>query len=158
MLDINFINKNDLQLSVYLGERNLQSLDYCYDKYSPALYGIIYRIINNKHLADQCLAATFMKAWNEIAVFRDSGTSLFTWLLNIARQSALDVIKKEKKKNFGAQNSVNSQNYHYSAFELVYLQGLSVVEAAEISGITAMELKANIRMDLQNRKDNLVIA
>jgi DNA-directed RNA polymerase specialized sigma24 family protein len=153
MLDIDFIFKDDLQLTVFIEEKNLQSMHYFYDKYSPALYGIIYRITNNKQLAEECLTTTFVKACNEIATFRHSGTSLFTWLLKLARQSGLDLIKQEKERNSGIHNSVNGQDQHYSAFELVYFKGLSVMQAAELSGITLIELKNNLRMDLQNMKD-----
>ena len=158
MLITDFISKDDLQLTVLIEERNQQSMDYLYDKYSPALYGIIHRITNNKHLADECLMATFVKAWDEIALFRLSGTSLFTWLLHIARQSAFEGIRQEKEKNSGAHNFVYAHERHYSAFELVYIKGLSVMQAAELSGITVMELKTNIRKDLQYRKDKMVIA
>lgn len=153
MLDTDFISKDDLQLAIFIEERDQQSMDYFYDKYSPALYGIIYRIINNKHLAEECLTETFVKALNEIAAFRRSGTSLFTWLLNLARQSAFEAIKQEKGKNSGTHNFVYGQDQHYSAFELVYYKGLSVMQAAELSGITVTELKTNIRMDLQNMKN-----
>ncbi|MEO9022983.1 MAG: sigma factor [Ginsengibacter sp.] len=147
------ISKDDLQMIIFIEERNQQSMDYFYDKFSPALYGIIYRIINNKLLAEECLRATFIKAWNEIANFRCSGTSLFTWLLNIARQLALEVITKENERNSGIHTCVNGHDQHYSAFELVYFKGVSVMQAAELSGITVNEFKTNLRMDLQNMKD-----
>jgi hypothetical protein len=75
MLDIDFIIEDDLQLATFIEERNQQSMDYFYEKYSPALYGIIYRITNNKHLSEEGLTATFVKALNDIATFPDSGTS-----------------------------------------------------------------------------------
>ncbi len=153
-----FIFKDDLQLAVLIEEGDQQSMDYLYDKYSAALNGIIYRIITNKHLAEDCLTATFVKAWNDIAAFQRSGTSLFTWLLNIARQSALEVIKQEEKRNSGDHNLVSAHEQAYSAFELVYFKGLSLMQAAELSGITVTELKTNLRMELQNRKDKTVKA
>jgi RNA polymerase sigma-70 factor (ECF subfamily) len=153
MLDIDFIIEDDLQLATFIEERNQQSMDYFYEKYSPALYGIIYRITNNKHLAEEGLTATFVKALNDIATFPDSGTSLFTWLLKLARQSAFEVIAQEREKNSGAHNFVYGNDQHYSAFELVYFKGLSVMQAAKLSGITVIELTTNLRMDLQNMKD-----
>lgn len=153
MLDIDLMSKDDWQLADFIEERNQQSMNHFYDKYSPALYGIIYRIINNKHLAEECLMATFEKAWNEIGAFRRSGTSLFTWLLNMARQSAFEVIAQERKRNSGTQNYVNGHAHDYSAFELVYFKGLTVMQAAELSGITVIELTTNLRMELQTMKD-----
>ena len=156
MWNTDFIFKDDLQLAVLIEERDQQSMDYLYDKYSPALYGIIYRITNNKHLAEDCLTATFVKAWDDIATFQRSGTSLFTWLLNMARHSAFEVIKLEEKGNPGNHNYVSGREQPNSAFELVYFKGLSVTQAAELSGITVTEFKTNLRMDLQNRKDKTV--
>ena len=158
MWNTDFISKDDLQLIVLIEERNQQTMDYFYDKYSPALYGIIFRITNNKNLAEECLTTTFIKAWNEIAAFPHSGASLFNWLLNIARQSAFKIITHEKGKNPMNHNSVYGLNLHFSAFELVYFKGLNVTQAAEISGITVIKLKNNLRMDLQNMKDKKVKA
>ncbi|MEO8962122.1 MAG: sigma factor, partial [Ginsengibacter sp.] len=123
-----------------------------YDKYSPALYGMICRMTNNKHVAEECLTATFLKSWNEIAAFPGLGTSLFIWLLKLARQSALEAIAQEEGKISGTQIYVNGHDRHYSAFELVYFKGLSAMQAAELSGITIIEFRANIRIELQNMK------
>lgn len=153
MLEIDFIFTDDLQLTVSIEERNEQSMDYFYDKYSAALYGTIYRITNSRHLAEECLTATFVKAWNEMAAFRLSGDSLFTWLLHMARKTAFELITKEKARNLGTHNIVDGHDQHYSPFELVYSRGFTVLQAAELSGITELELTTNIRKDLQNRTD-----
>ena len=158
MLNTDLISTDNLQLTAFLEGRNQQSMDYFYDKYSPALYGIIFRITNNKHVAEECLMATFVKAWNERAPFQPSDRSLFTCLLNIARQAAFAAIEKQNCENPGTYNFVDGQNQHYSAFELVYIKGLSLVQAAELSGITVIELKTNIRKDLENKRDKTVKA
>jgi DNA-directed RNA polymerase specialized sigma24 family protein len=158
MRNTNFSSKDDLQMTVFIEKRNQHSMDYFYDKYSPALYGAIYRITNNKHLAEECLTSTFVKALNEIADFQRSGISLFTWLLRIARQFAFESITQEKAKTPGAHNSVNGRDQTYSPFELVYSKGFSVMQAAELSGITVIELKNNLRMGLKNMKDKKVKA
>ena len=153
MSNTDYISKDDLQLAASIEDRDQLSMDYFYDKYAPALYGTIYRITNNNHLAEECLILTFVKVWNEIASFRCSGTSLFTWLLKIARKSAFETLAKDSEKNSGTYNYVNESEQHYSAFELVYFKGLSLSQAAELSGITVIELKINMRNDLQNMKD-----
>ena len=158
MFDIDFNCTDDVQLAVFIEEKNLHCMDYFYEKYSPALYGIILRIINDTHLAEECLAATFEKAWNEIAAFRSSGNSFFTWLINLARKSAFEAKTQEQVRNPGAINFVNRHDQHYSALDLVYFRGLSVVQAAELSGITVLKLQTNLRMDLKNMKDKMVQA
>lgn len=143
---------DDLQLSVFLEKANPQSMDYFYDKYSAALYGTIYRITNNRHLAEECLTTTFVTAWDKIGTFSEAGSSLLSWLLRIARQCALEAIAQNREKNRAADNCVNGQDQKYSAFELVYNKGFNVTQAAELCGITVLELKNNLRRDLQNIK------
>lgn len=152
MSEIDCIGMDDRQLAFLMEERNQQCMDQIYDKYSPALYGIIYQITNDKHLSEDCLMTTFVKAWNEMAAFRLARISLFTWLLNLARQSAFEAMTSGKERNSGTYNSVYAPERHCSAFELVYFKGLSVIEAAELSGMTVKELRNNIRKDLQIEK------
>lgn len=155
MLDTDIIIKDDVQLTVSMEERDQQSMYHLYDKYSPALYGLIYRKTNNTELAEDCLMATFTKAWNEIANFQRSGSSLFTWLLNIAWQCANEVVAQNKKTNPVDRNLVNGRAQESSAFEMVYIKGLSVSQAAEFKGITDIELRKNIRIDLQTMTDKM---
>lgn len=152
MRNTGLISEDDLEFTVFLEERNERSLGYFYDKYSPALYGAIYRIINDRHLAEECLITTFVKAWNEIGTFPGARSSVFTWLLHIARQLAFEVVTRERETNAATYNSLNGCDLHDSAFELVYNRGLNIIQAAELSGITIIELKNNLRRDLQNMK------
>ena len=59
----------------------------------------------------------------------------------------------EKRKNPLEHNSVNGRDQLYSAFEQVYSKRFNFMQGAEFSGVTVMELKTNLRMNLQNRKD-----
>lgn len=152
MLNTDFISTDDFHLTAFIEERSQQSMDFFYDKYSPALYGTIYRITNDTHLAKECLLATFVKAWNETAAFQRSGRSLFTWLLHMARQAAFNAMVREKEKITIYHTFETSYRQHYSAFELVFFKGLSCKQAAELSGLTLMEIKNQVRMDLNIRK------
>ena len=88
---------NDLRLAVSVKKGNHQSVGLLYDKYASALSGIISRITNNEKLAEEILNITFVKLWNQIGTFNSSNTSLFTWLINITRQTAFYDIRTEKK-------------------------------------------------------------
>lgn len=155
MLNTDFISMEDGQLAAYLENKNRASLDYFYYKYSQALYGIIHRITNDRPLAEECLLATFVKAWNEIAAFKRADTSLFTWLLSLARQAAFNGLEMEKEKINRFHTFETGQGKHFTALELVYFKGLSLVKAAELSGLTLVEFKIHLRMDLKIRKDKI---
>ena len=91
------------ELIALLKERNVHSFNYLYDNYSAALYGVIVRIVIFKDDADEVLQDVFVKIWNSSAQYDAAKGTLYTWMLNIARNSAID---KLKSKNF--QNNLNS--------------------------------------------------
>lgn len=152
MPQTDFTFMNDLQLAHSIEKSEHGAIEHLYDKYSAALYGIIFRIINKKELAEECLMATFKKACNEMDTYKCSHNSLFTWLSGIARRSAFLIIKEEQE-NPASLNNTNGNYPGYSAFELLYLNGVSLKETAQISGITIAELKKIIRTTLQNLID-----
>jgi hypothetical protein len=92
--------------------------------------------------------ATFKRACNEIATYECSQHSLFTWLSGIARKCAFQTMNEEQEN--AGRESTNEKCLDFSAFELVYFKGVSLKEAAQLSGITIAELKTTIRITLQN--------
>lgn len=88
-----------------LKDRNVNGFNYLYDNYSGALYGVILRVVVFKDDADEVLQDVFVKIWNSSAQYDASKGTLYTWMLNIARNTAID---KLKSKNF--QNNLKNQS------------------------------------------------
>ena len=63
---------------------------YLYDHYSKALYGIIYKIVNNEEIAQDLLQEAFLKIWKNIDTYDPFKGRLYTWLLNLTRNYAID--------------------------------------------------------------------
>jgi RNA polymerase sigma-70 factor (ECF subfamily) len=72
-------------------------LEYLYDHYSGALLGVISRIIKKDALAEEILQDVFLKIWDRIDSYDATKGKLFTWMLNIARNQAID---KTRSKEF----------------------------------------------------------
>ena len=66
------------------------ALDYLYDHYSDALYGIVQRIVRDEAIAEEILQDVFLKIWNKVENYDAGKGRLFTWMLNIARNRAID--------------------------------------------------------------------
>ena len=79
--------------------RDEKGFNYLYKNYSGALYGVIIRIVRYEEEANEVLQDVFVKIWNSIKSFDDKKASLYTWMLNIARNSAIDRLKSKSFQN-----------------------------------------------------------
>jgi len=81
-----------------LKQRTRESFDELYEKYSPALYGIICKIVNDATAAEDVLQESFVKIWKNIDNYTEEKGSLFTWVLSIARHTAIDYLRSKQYK------------------------------------------------------------
>lgn len=79
-----------------LKNRKQSALDYLYDHYSGALYGVIFRILKKEEISEEVLQDVFLKVWNKIDAYDSSKGKLFTWMLNIARNHAIDKTRSKE--------------------------------------------------------------
>ena len=79
----------DEELIKLLRQKNKSALDYLYDKYSGVLYGIILKIMNGDEEATEvAFRDVFISIWNRIGFYDRNKTTLFIWMVNIAREVA----------------------------------------------------------------------
>src|SRR6185503_6598518 len=71
---------------------------------------VIVRIVNDDALAEDILQDTFVKIWNSFSSYSTEKGRLFTWMVNIARNLAIDKIRskdfKNQTKNQDIENNV----------------------------------------------------
>ena len=87
------------ELVSLLKSRDEKGFNYLYDNYSGALYGVIIKIINYQEESNEVLQDVFVKIWNSIQSFDANKGSLYTWMLNVARNSAIDRVKSKSFRN-----------------------------------------------------------
>ena len=99
------------ELVSLLKNKDAQAFSYLYDNYSGAIYGIIYKMVENKELAEDILQESFIKIWNNFNNYDSIKGRLFTWILNIARNLTIDTLRsKEYKKQSKIRNNENGVN------------------------------------------------
>ncbi len=104
------------ELIVLLKEKNENGFHYLYDHYSGALYGIVLRIVQSKEYAEEVIQDVFVKIWNSIHQYDASKGRFYTWMINIARNTAIDYLKSK-----GFQNELKNQSlpdFVYNTAEL----------------------------------------
>lgn len=152
------------------------AFDYLYENYSAALFGAICRIIPDEDKAADVLQDVFLKIWRNISKYETSKGRLFTWMMNISRNTCIDLLRREKDKyhvdiedNIIQVDTKTSYQPDVSVIDLrgiieklrperkvlldlVYLQGYTQEEAAEQLEIPLGTAKSRIRVALQELK------
>ena len=162
---------SESELVSLVTQRNEQAFSYLYDNYSGALYNIINQIVPDRETAGDVLQEVFVNIWRKIGTYDASKGRLFTWMLNIARNAAIDKIRsrayqdglknqslpetyagqsvKPVVDDFGLRKLVNKLKDEQKVLvELSYFQGFTHEEIAKTLIIPLGTVKTRIRSAL----------
>jgi RNA polymerase sigma-70 factor (ECF subfamily) len=101
-----------------LQQRSDKAFSYLYDNYSGALYGIINSIVTDTETANDVLQDVFINIWRKIESYDPSKGRLFTWMLNVARNAAIDKIRSKGFRD-SLKNQPLSENVDISVSSVV---------------------------------------
>lgn len=90
-----------------------ESFNYIYDAtYKPAYFSVLY-IMCNKRAAEDVLHDAYLKAMQNIDKYKE-GTNFVAWLSTIARNTAINELKKSKRE---VLTDFNEESYRYGVAE-----------------------------------------
>ena len=134
-----------------------------YDNYHKALLGVIRKLVSEENLED-VLQEVFVKIWNSRAMYDVSKGRLYTWMLNIARNTSIDHLRSKQNKWDGkiqrGENVVNQSNRVNSVEMAVDAIGLKsivgqlkedqrlLIDLAYFGGYTQEEIAEKLSMPL----------
>ena len=161
------------ELVQLLRQRSQHVFSYLYDNYSGALHSIILNIVNEEELANDVLQEVFVKIWKQVESYDPGKGRLFTWMLNIARNAAIDTVRSKSYQNsrqnrelteevyaaggtsetksdqIGLRRIVHNLKEEYKVLvELSYFQGYTQDEIAKMLGIPLGTVKTRLRTAL----------
>src|ERR1700743_889082 len=61
------------------------------------LYGVVLRILRRQDLAEEVIQEAYVKIWNSAGQFNPGLSSPITWMASIARNRAIDVVRKRSE-------------------------------------------------------------
>src|SRR5580658_7179664 len=67
-----------------------------YDATRAKLYGVLLRILGKPDLADDVMQETYLKVWRMAGKFDPTIASPITWMVAIARNRAIDIVRQKK--------------------------------------------------------------
>ncbi|WP_158798991.1 RNA polymerase sigma factor [Pedobacter sp. L105] len=145
-----------------------------YKDYSPALLGIIFRIVKQEEEAEDVLQETFINISRNILLYDSDKSGLFTWMAKVATNKALDYIRSAPVRREGNRvdiidleqdyvdefhiNCLNIETIgikeltsilkpiEWQVIDLMYFQGYTQTEVAEELNIPLGTVKTRARM------------
>jgi RNA polymerase sigma-70 factor (ECF subfamily) len=69
-----------------------------YQMSSAKLYGVILRILGRDEWAQDCLQEAYIKVWHNAGNYRPYIAAPMTWMMTIARNQALDLLRKRRRE------------------------------------------------------------
>ena len=159
------------ELVLLLQRQDQQAFAYLYDNYAPALNGVIFRLVADKALSEDILQDAFIKIWNNFTSYDKTKGRLFTWMLNLTRNLAIDTLRskgyKKQTKISGDENSVNNlqdASLGIDRFDVIGLRKQLanlkpdqrlVIDLAYFSGFTQDEIAKQIGIPLGTVKTRM---
>lgn len=104
-------------LVILIKNKDQKAFAYLYDNYAKALFGVIFAIIEDTEESEDILQKAFLKIWENFDSYNVSKGRLYTWMLNIVRNMAIDYKRSKFYKNKTQNDSKNGDSIEYLAFE-----------------------------------------
>lgn len=81
-------------LMVSVAKRDREAFERLYEATRARLFGVVLRVVRDQALAEDVLSETYVRVWNEAGQFDPGTGSPMIWMVSMARNSALDIVRK----------------------------------------------------------------
>jgi len=90
------ISSTDIELMERVSSNDSKALEVLYNRYSSLLYTLIKKIVREEKIADDILSEIFVIIWRKADLFDFSSGNVYTWLVTLARNKAVDTLKRSR--------------------------------------------------------------
>jgi RNA polymerase sigma-70 factor (ECF subfamily) len=150
-----------------------------YDQYGTIVFGMAYRVLGDRQLAEECTQDVFVAVWRNAGSYDERRAQVTTWLFTIARNRALDLARRRAARPVDPHEDVWTTDeapdtadlaaaaehsarvaeamselptVQREALILAYFDGLSHTEIAERLAIPVGTVKGRIRLALDRMR------
>lgn len=163
---------DDLALIQEIQSGNQEAMAAFFDRYSGMVYSVALRVLNDTSEAEDVMQEVLIQVWRNPGAFVSGRGSLGGWLVVVARNRAVDKLRRRKPsdpiEHFALPSATNLAQESERAFliekiraimtklpeeqrfalELSFFEGLSHSQIAEKTGEPLGTIKTRIRLGL----------
>jgi len=164
--------------------KDVAAFEQLHTMYAENIHGVINTIIRNPERSEEICQDVFIKIWNNANTYNPSKGRFFTWILNIARNAAIDELRSKSHKNWKKNLTTDYFVGNLEATEdmdqkmdtiglkkllkglkekctklidLLYFKGFTQKEAAEQLNIPLGTVKTRNRSCISQIRDNMKV-
>jgi RNA polymerase sigma-70 factor (ECF subfamily) len=169
------------ELIALLRQQSRDAFNYLYKQYAGVLYGVIHKVIYDEQIAQDVLQEVFVKIWNNISKYDAGKGRIYTWMINIARNAAIDKLRskgeimkgkiqtgddivntiqkgmdtEQSTDTIGLRKMVESlKPEYYTIVSLAYFKGFTLDEISKTLEIPLGTVKTRMRHAMQLLRQN----
>lgn len=162
---------NNEELIKKISSQDEEAFKILYKNTSNKVFKYIYRLVNNKEMAEDIMVETYLHVWKSAKNFKGN-SKVMTWIFGIARNIALSELRKhdyytfDENENFNKRLTITPQQFnstaqleideiiyialsklsikHREILDLIFIQEMSYEDIAEILCIPINTVKTRI--------------
>jgi RNA polymerase sigma-70 factor (ECF subfamily) len=172
---------DDMGLLTRIQSGDQEAMSALFDRYGTMVYSVALRVLKDAGEAEDVMQEIFVQVWKNPGVFVSGKGSLGGWLVVVARNRSIDVIRRrrptEQVELFALPSSTNLAREaernsllgkirgvmvslpeeQRNSVELAFFEGLSHSEIAEKTGDPLGTVKTRIRLALTSIRKALTV-
>lgn len=156
-----------------LADRDKKALSLIFENYGSLLLNSILRVVKNKMMAEEVLQQVLLKVWQNARTYDTQKGSLFTWLISISKNAAID---KTRTKDFRLTQesersvelvNITEKDAGEDQIEKMYVKQLlnqlpemqrNLIDLSYFQGYSHKEISENLDMPLGTVKTRIRLA
>lgn len=176
-------NSELLQILLAMAEGDKEAMHGLYQRTSRELYSLCFSFIQNREASEDVLHEVYLKVWNRASTYDHTKGTPMAWLSRIARNSALDWIRAQKRRpttgddelifvadqsetaeemlirvelsDNARQQVENLASADANLIRSAYLRGMTYSEVAQYTGLPLGTVKTRIRRGLRIMRERM---
>lgn len=177
---------SDSALLYRIQKNDQTALTLLYDRYRATLFGLLFRILQNRSEAEDILQEVFFQVWQQANNFDEARGKPYSWLVSITHSRAIDRLRylktrtqtTEKLKTYNpicTSSKIEQNLIFYKRRKLVrkalnqlpenqrdlllmaYFEGYSQSEIAILIGVPFGTVKTRMRSGIKSLRDALSV-
>jgi RNA polymerase sigma-70 factor (ECF subfamily) len=81
-----------------VGRGDHDALGLLYDRFGRVAYGLAFRILRDRALAEDAVQEAFLAVWRSADAYKRERAKPSTWILTVVHRRAVDVVRREQRR------------------------------------------------------------